>query len=199
VREHFLASVDYQNKLARFLENHDEPRAATIFAPDRHQATAAITFLSPGMRFFHDGQLEGRRKRISPHLVRAPVEPVDEGLREFYDRLLNVLQQPVLRDGRWQLLECLPACEGNWSFDSFIAFAWELDHERIVVAVNYSAHQAQCYVKLPFDDLATRRWQFKNLFGDATYEREGSDLEARGLYLDEPAWKAQVFSVTHYE
>jgi hypothetical protein len=26
VREHFHAGLDYQNKLARFLENHDEPR-----------------------------------------------------------------------------------------------------------------------------------------------------------------------------
>src|SRR6185503_4608391 len=28
VREHFHAGLDYQDKLARFLENHDEPRAA---------------------------------------------------------------------------------------------------------------------------------------------------------------------------
>jgi hypothetical protein len=77
VREHFHAGLDYQNKLARFLENHDEPRAAATFAPDVHQAAAIITFLSPGLRFFHQGQFEGRRKRISPHLVRAPVEASD--------------------------------------------------------------------------------------------------------------------------
>ena len=40
----------------------------------------------PGLRFFHQGQFEGRRKRISPHLVRAPVEPVDEPLGRFYER-----------------------------------------------------------------------------------------------------------------
>jgi SAM-dependent methyltransferase len=39
---------------------------------------AVITFLSPGLRFFHQGQFEGRTKRISPHLVRAPAEAVDE-------------------------------------------------------------------------------------------------------------------------
>ena len=68
VREHMLAGLDYQNKMARFLENHDEPRAAATFTWERHQAAAAITFLSPGMRFFHQGQFEGRKKRISPHL-----------------------------------------------------------------------------------------------------------------------------------
>ena len=33
VREHLQAELDYQTKLARFLENHDEPRAATTSIP----------------------------------------------------------------------------------------------------------------------------------------------------------------------
>ncbi|HZW88421.1 MAG TPA: alpha-amylase family glycosyl hydrolase, partial [Myxococcaceae bacterium] len=94
VREHLYAGLDYQGKLARFLENHDEPRAAATFPAGMHEAAAIITFLSPGLRFFHQGQFEGRRKRISPHLVRAPVEPVDEALRGFYDRLLAALRDP---------------------------------------------------------------------------------------------------------
>ena len=125
VREHFHAGLDYQNKLARFLENHDEPRAAATFPPGVHEAAAVITFLSPGLRFFHQGQFEGRKKRISPHLGRAPDEPVDPELRQFYDRLLAVLRQPVVRDGQWQLLECAPAWDGNWTNDCFVAFAWQ--------------------------------------------------------------------------
>ena len=89
VREHFHAGLDYQNKLARFLENHDEPRAAATFPPGVHEAAAVITFLSPGLRFFHQGQFEGRRKRISPHLCRGPAEPVDQKLEQFYERLLG--------------------------------------------------------------------------------------------------------------
>ena len=81
VRGHLTAGLDYQDQLARFLENHDEPRAAATFAPGVHEAAAIVTFLSPGLRFFHQGQFEGRRVRISPHLVRAPDEPVDEVLR----------------------------------------------------------------------------------------------------------------------
>ncbi|MGH3055152.1 MAG: alpha-amylase family glycosyl hydrolase, partial [Gaiellaceae bacterium] len=115
VREHFHAGLDYQNKLARFLENHDEPRAAATFAPEAHRAAAVITFLSPGLRFFHQGQFEGCWKRISPHLCRGPAEPADQNLQQFYDRLLGVLRQPVVREGQWQLLECVPAWEGNWT------------------------------------------------------------------------------------
>ena len=35
VREHFYAGLDYQDKLARFLENHDEPRAAATFDTEK--------------------------------------------------------------------------------------------------------------------------------------------------------------------
>ena len=77
VRDHFGAGLDYQDKLARFLENHDEPRAAATFPWPRHQAAAIVTFLAPGLRFFQQGQLEGARVRVPTHLCRAPVEPPD--------------------------------------------------------------------------------------------------------------------------
>ena len=75
VREHLCAEMDFQDKLARFLENHDEPRAAATFTPAAHAAAAVLTYFSPGLRFFHQGQFEGRRTRISPHLGRGPNEP----------------------------------------------------------------------------------------------------------------------------
>src|SRR5262249_16756656 len=51
VRDHLRADLAYQNTLARFLENHDERRAAATFSPDMHRAAALITFLCPGLRF----------------------------------------------------------------------------------------------------------------------------------------------------
>ena len=197
VREHFHAGLDYQNKLARFLENHDEPRAAATFAPDVHKAAAVITFLSPGLRFFHQGQFEGRKKRISPHLIRGPEEPVDQKLQQFYDRLLAVLRNPVVRNGDWQLLECVPAWDGNWTSDCFMAFAWQgTNGERLLVVVNYAANQSQCYVRIPFRDLRDHQWRLEDLLSDVQYDREGNELESRGLYLDMAPWQAQVFSIT---
>jgi hypothetical protein len=197
VREHFHAGLDYQDKLARFLENHDEPRAAATFSSDVHEAAAVITFLSPGLRFFHQGQFVGRKKRISPHLVRGPQEVVDPRLQQFYERLLAVLRAPGVRDGQWRLLDCVAAWEGNWTWDCFLAFAWQgPGDERLLVTVNYAPNQSQCYVRLPFTDLNTGQWGLADLIGDAMYERSGNDLQARGLYLDEPPWRARVFSMT---
>ena len=194
-REHLLAGLDYQDKLARFMENHDEPRAAATFPLEMHRAAAIVTFLSPGLRFFHQGQFEGRRKRISPHLVRAPLEPIDEALQRFYERLLDVLRQPVFRDGSWRLAECVPAWDGNWTWDCFLAFLWQgAENERRLVAVNYAGNQSQCYVRLPGSGGGGVR--FRDLLGALTFDRDGHDLDGRGLYLDMPPWGYHVFEMT---
>jgi hypothetical protein len=196
VREHFHAGLDYQNKLARFLENHDEPRAAATFTPEVHEAAAAITFLSPGLRFFHQGQFEARKKRISPHLVRAPEEPIDERVKKFYDRLLAVLRHDVVRNGDWQLLECVPAWEGNGTSDCFVAFGWQTaGQEPLMVAVNYAPNQSQCYVRLPFTELHDQRWRLQDLLENAHYDRDGNELQARGLYVDLAPWRYHVLKL----
>jgi hypothetical protein len=196
VHDHFWAGLDYQDKLARFLENHDEPRAAAAFPPGIHKAAAVITYLSPGLRFFHQGQLEGRRKRVSPHLCRGPEEPIDEELKVFYDRLLSILRAPAARNGRWQLLECAPAWDGNATNDSLIAFAWVgPDGERLLVAVNYSDHQSQARIRLPFAELAGKTWRLRDRLGDAVYDRDGGSLQFPGLFVDLGSWKYHIFDL----
>ncbi|MCS6925976.1 MAG: alpha-amylase family glycosyl hydrolase [Candidatus Binatia bacterium] len=194
VRDHLTADLDFQNKLLRFLENHDEPRAAAVFPPDVHRAAAIITFLVPGLRFFHHGQLEGWKTRISPHLCRGPVEATDPSIADFYTRLLSCLSR--VREGDWQLLPCRPAWDGNWTWDCFLAAAWQgPQHHRLLVAVNYASHRSQCYVQLPFQDMGGAWWQLQDMMGTASYDREGDDLLARGLYLDLPAWGYHVFDL----
>jgi len=154
VRDHLRAGLDYQEKSARFLENHDEPRAASILPPEIHQAAAVITFLSPCLRFFHQGQLEGYTRKIPVQLCRAPAEIPDPRLQDFYHRLLACLRLPPLRDGDWQMLEPLPAAAGNPTWDGIIAYAWsDQQGNSLLVLVNYSSAQAQCNLKLPFEKL----------------------------------------------
>lgn len=197
VREHLAAGLDYQSKLVRFLENHDEPRAAAEFGPAVHKAAAIVTFLTPGLRFLHQGQLEGRRKRISPHLCRAPNESVDNEIQQLHEQILLLLHNSVVRGGDWQLLECIAAWEGNWTCDCFIAFAWQAPGaDRLLATINYASNHSQCFVRLPFADLAGHQWRLVDLMGEDTYDRDGDDLTKRGLYLDVPPWSASVFSMT---
>jgi hypothetical protein len=196
VREHFFATPDYQNKLARFLENHDEPRSAATFSNEVQRAAAVVSFLSPGLRFFHQGQFEGRLKRISPHLVRASEEAVNAGLKKFYAQLLEILHLPVVKRGQWRLLECVSAWDGNHSSDNFIAFAWQdSSGARLLAVVNFAAQPSQCYIRLPFSDLDGRLWQLRDLLGEAVYERDGAGLQTRGFYLDVAPWCCHVFEM----
>lgn len=150
VRDHFRADIDYQKRSARFLENHDEPRAAGTFPFSRHQAAAVLTFLCPGLRFFHQGQFEGYRKRVSVHIARKPDEPIDRDVNLFYEKLLSCVQLPVVHEGEWTLLDCAAAWEGNWTNDCFIAFSWTSSGDgKVVVVVNYANNQSQCYVNVP--------------------------------------------------
>ncbi len=180
VRAHLCAGLDFQDRLARFVENHDEPRAAATFAPDVHRAAAILTFLAPGLRFFHQGQREGKRVRIPVHLGRGPVETPEAGIAAFYDRLLECLKDPAFRDGDWQLLECRPAWDGNGTCDSFVAFSWTGPGEaRRLVAVNYAAHAGQCRVTPPWPDLDGRTWRLRDLMGPAVYDRRETNWRDR--------------------
>jgi hypothetical protein len=194
VREHLLAGLDYQDKLARFMENHDEPRAAATFSSQVHEAAAIVTYLTAGLRFFHQGQFEGRKTRISPHLVRGPIEPLDEARQRFYGRLLAALDHSAFRDGDWRLLECAPAWEGNWTAECFIAWLWKgVTGDLRLVAVNYADNQSQCYVGLP--EVGPKLVQFRDEMGPSVFVRESQDLTARGLYLDMAPWGYHVFEV----
>ena len=197
IRGHLNAGLDYQDRLARFLENHDEPRAAAAFPWPQHRAAAAITFLAPGLRFFQQGEAEGARVHLPTHLCRGPVEPVDGGIAPFYDRLLLVLRDTdAFRNGDWRQIQPTPAWSGNGSSEGFVACAWAakqgLSH---IVVVNYAPTRGQCRLVLPFPELRGRRLRLKDLIGDEVYERDGNDLAGGGLYLDQPAWGINVFEV----
>lgn len=122
---------------------------------------------------------------------------MDTTLQQFYDGLLAVLRQPTVRDGRWQLLECISAWDGNETWDGFVCFAWEgQEGRRVLVAVNYAPTQGQCYVRLPFEDLRGQTVRLQDRLSPAVYDRRGDDLMAGGLYLDMPGWGHHVFEVT---
>ena len=156
-----------------------------------------MTFLAPGLRFFHQGQREGKRVRIPVHLGRGPDELPDAEVAAFYDRVLECLRDPAFRDGEWQLLGCRPAWDGNETSDSFVAFSWTGPGERRrLVAVNYADHPGQCYVGMPWRDLDGRTWRLQDLTGPDVYDRPGGDLTWQGLFLDMPAWGYHVFAVS---
>jgi glycosidase len=197
IRGHLLAGLDYQDKLARFLENHDEPRAASAFPWPQHAAAAIITFLAPGLRFFHQGQLDGARLRIPTHLCRGPVEPRNPEIAAFYGKLLQVLKQtPTFRDGEWSQIQPQQAWSGNWTSEDFVAYAWAGDDgSRYVVVVNYAGNQGQCRLPLHFPEYRGETVRLTDLMGTEVYDRDGSEMVVPGLYIDHAPWQYNVFEL----
>ena len=92
--------LSYQERLLRFIENHDEPRVAAAFPPPKARAAAVIMATIPGAKLFHEGQFEGRKVKVPTFLGRRPEEPVDVECQGFYEKLLAIIHAPVVRDVR---------------------------------------------------------------------------------------------------
>jgi len=187
VRQRLRADPAQQARLLRFIENHDEPRAAAAFTPERLRAAAVAFATLPGARLFHEGQFEGRRVRLPVFLVRRPAEPDHPELEAFYRRLLKTIAAPAFRDGDWRLLERVGWPE-NRSFEHVLAWGWEKGPERHVVVVNLSGVPAQARIRLPWADHVGRRLLLVDAFTDDVYDRDGGETLDPGLFVDLPAW-----------
>jgi len=149
LRAHLTAPLDYFDRLAHFLENHDEERAATCFTREKHFAAAVLCYLAPGMRFVYEGQCAGNPAHLTPHLCREPAHTPDAEVTAWYRQLLPILQMPVVREGVWHLAECAPTPDGDAPPERCIAYLWEHAGTRLVAIVNYGDTQAHGTVALP--------------------------------------------------
>ncbi len=197
VREHLRADLNYQVHTARFIENHDEQRAAKAFATGSwHFAAATIAAASPGMAFFHEGELEGWTVRVPVQLARRPHEPVSDTTRAFYRRLLSCLKQPAFKKGNWQLLTARAAWHENLSWQNYLIFCWqEKECGARLVVVNYAPHSGQCYVDIPLTCIEGSPIEFRDLMGDAFYVRDRASLSSKGMYFDLPGYGIHVFDI----
>jgi glycosidase len=195
VRGHLQADPAYQERLIRFIENHDEPRAAATFGPAQARAAAVAMSTLEGARLYHDGQLDGHRVHIPVFLGRGPAEPHDGDLEAFYEHLLRAVAESGLRHGDWRLCET-SGWPDNDSHRRLVAWCWATEAARHLVVVNLSDSSAQGRVHLPWDDLAGRDWELADRLGGQRFERGGDEMAAEGLYVDLPAWGSHFFGIT---
>jgi hypothetical protein len=195
VSQHLRADLAYQSRLARFLENHDEPRSLEEFGVDRIEAAATTCGTLPGMRFYFDGQLEGRRQRAPVHVARWPDEPGQPAIEELYSRLLKATRDPVFHDGDWALLDIAPT--GDNTSTELIAWRWRLGTFWRLIVVNNSSSPATGHVRVASELSAAgpARLVFADLIGGGRYTWERATLLARGLYVRLEGGRAHLFDV----
>jgi hypothetical protein len=192
IRLHLSADPAYQSKLVRFIENHDESRAAAAFSRGKEEAAAIAATTLPGARLFHEGQFEGRMVRPAVFLSRRPEERPNRELGSFYLRLLRTVHNELFHEGKWSLCRCT-GWPDNSSFRNLLTWCWEYRDDRAIVVINMSGAPAQGRVQLPWDDLQESTWRLHDYLSDADYDRDGFEMSELGLYVGLEPWKYHVF------
>jgi hypothetical protein len=192
VRQHLLADLSYQERLVRFIENHDEPRAAATFSAGKARAAAVAALTLTGARLLHEGQIQGFKVRLPVFLGRRPAEQVDKDLVAFYESLLKGIDHEVFRNGQWRLCE-RSGWPDNQSFLNIIAWCWASDDERCLIVVNFRDGASQARVQVPWDELRGKMWRLVDILSGETYDRNGDDMRNNGLHVDLGPWKYHFF------
>ncbi len=192
VRLHLLADPSYQDKMVRFIENHDEPRAAATFSPGKGRAAAVAILTLPGARLLHEGQFEGAKVRLPVFLGRRPAEPPDQDLVAFYESLLKATNRDVFRNGEWRLCE-RSGWPDNQSCRNVLSWCWIKEDVRHLVVIHFGQDTAQARVHLPWDELRGKTWRLEDALSGEVYDRSGDEMRDAGLYVDLAPWKCHVF------
>ncbi|MET9562942.1 alpha-amylase [Streptomyces tauricus] len=195
VRGHLTADETYQRKLVRFLENHDEPRAAHTMAPAKERAAAVMIATLPGATLWHEGQFTGRRTQLPVFLDRRPDETPDVTLRAFHERLLAAVHRSGMRTGQWRLLDC-EGWSDNSSHRNLLAWGWSGGAGLFLMVVNLSGHRSQARIRLPWPELGPEERTLTSLLDAVRYPRSGAELTGPGLFVDLDAWGTHVLAVS---
>jgi glycosidase len=189
LRDHLAMDLEDHARSVRFLENHDEPRLAhELPALPRRAAAMVLAYTLPGMRFFHDGQIEGRREHATIQLARRPAEPADAASIALHEQLFAILRLPALRDGAFRLLR---------GSGGIVAHRWEHRRGSVIVAVNYSDATVHAQFPVELHGVEGRQVVLRDRLTGTDYARDGTQLvdPQQGLHVVLAPWQAHVFEV----
>jgi len=142
--------LDFQQHLLRFIENHDEPRAASVFNYEQHKLAALLLMTSPGAKLYYMGQFEGFSHFTPVHTSEAATDKPDLMISDFYDSLRQKLKQSVSYVNGWQLLK--PESEISImakSTNEVIVFYWFNQSGHYLSLANFSSRRKRFKVILP--------------------------------------------------
>ncbi len=194
IRTRLAADLNYQSHMARFLENHDEDRAAVAFGPDRLRAAATIVATGPSLRFYHEGQLEGRRIHFPIQLAHIADEPVDNAIDAFYRSILQVTRDDIFHSGAWRLLSAESV--GDSSNAGLIVYDWQNEKGWKLIVVNLSDSAAQGRIRLGERIASGRPYMLADILNGRRYVRGAGELLDPGLYVRLEPFEADIFDIT---
>ena len=195
VRGHLQADADYQERLIRFIENHDEPRAAATFEPAKARAAAVVMSTLQGARLYHDGQLDGSP---DPHPgVPRPRAGRGRGRRSARRSTSGCCARSPTRTSATATGSCARPPVARQRLATQLV---------VVVLVNRG-------VAPPRGGQPLRRrrpgsgatavggpggtdWKLADRLDGRSFDRDGAELASEGLYVDLAPWASHFLSFT---
>ncbi len=194
IRDRLATSPERQSDFARFMENHDEPRRPEVFPNERLAADGTLLGTLPGIRFYHQGELEGR-KICQPITLRTSAdEPPDPISTNFFQKILQITRQDVFHEGKWNLLDVAP--EGDAPPDALVVYEWRSPKAWKIIAVNLAAYTSQGRVPLAGRVSPSQNYIFNDELNNVRYDRTGQELHEIGLFVRRDPFQAHLFDIT---
>lgn len=188
----FSSDFQHQTRLVRFLENHDEQRSATVFGT-RIEAIGTLAATAPGMRFYHQGQFEGKKIHL-PIQFGVPIsEKPDPTAKAFYDRILALTNDDAFHSGKWRHASSAEA--GDATSAHIIAYEWRTEQSWKLIAANVSDAVSEARIVVADEKWPAGNYLFFDALHDVTYQRAATELRERGLYVRLDPWRAHLFDI----
>ncbi len=194
IREHLRAGKLFQQKSIRFIENHDEKRAVSVFGLERSKSAANIISSVMGAKLFFHGQFEGKKVKLPVQLGREPIEQADENCAQFYNKLLKIVSLEIFKNGEWLLIENFPSWEEDLTYKNILCLSWRYMSDEWLVTINYSDSISSCRI-FPDGDLGNEYIQLDDELNSKYYRRNYSDLQRIGLYIELKPYSSHMFKV----
>jgi hypothetical protein len=195
VRDHLRGPLTWQERQVHFIENHDEPRAASSLGIERSRPAAVLIATLPGATLLHDGQFTGRTIKLPVQIARQPGETPFVALEQFYQTLLKETRAPVYQHGRWQMFAVNSAHDfGVDRHGALLAYGWRHDHDARLIVVNLTGLWAQGAIDLEdWYDLVNERWCLHEVLRDTYYFYRDEDFRQGGLVVDLEPHQAYIY------
>jgi hypothetical protein len=194
IRDHLQASLSYQQRQVRFIENHDEHRAAASLGIERQRPGAVLIATLPGAALFHDGQFVGRTVKLPVQIGRQPHEPKNWALEGFYRKLLAETRHPVYQSGQWRLFEIHESYKGNITNLHLLAYGWAQGSDFRLIVTNPTHRWSQGIVRVyGWESLLGTHWRLVDVLTGVDTYRHGDQIAHEGLYVELEAYQSHIF------
>jgi hypothetical protein len=134
---------------ARFLENHDEARIASLLSAAEQKPAALLLLGQSGLRLLYDGQLTGKTRLTPVQLTRYLPEAPNSETTAFYEKILLTVAQSDVGRGDSALLDPKTAGPPETNAEGVFLIRWQAQQGRFgLIAVNMAAQRARVWANI---------------------------------------------------